>query len=104
MGNYKIRKELINKTSYYPHTSTHNMSTDSPHKQKECGKVNLSPQKIREVYMDYKQLQDPFLDLDENKNSIILIQIIIYNEAYNAATNNAPLNLKQVRNSNDWAE
>ena len=82
----------------------HNMSSTSPHKQKLCGEMNLSSRKTKGVYIDYKQLQDPFSDIDEDENSMISIQFIIYNEAYNATTNNTPVNLKQVKNSADWAE
>ena len=35
---------------------------------------------------------------------MISIQFIIYDEAYNATTNNAPVNLKQAKNSADWVQ
>ena len=82
----------------------HNMSSAGPHKRELCGEVNPSSQKMREVYIDYKQLEDPFSDTDEDEDSMISIQFMIYDEAYNAATNDAPVNLKQVKNSADWVE
>ena len=56
------------------------------------------------MYIDYKQLKDQFLNTDEDEDSMISIQFIIYNEAYNASTNDAPVNLKLAKNSADWAE
>ena len=50
------------------------------------------------MYINYKQLQDLFSDTDKDENSVI------YNEAYNVTTNNAPINLKQARNSADWVQ
>ena len=82
----------------------HNMSFAGPHKRKSYGEVNLSSWKMRGVYLDYKQLEDLFSDTDEDKDSMIFIQFMIYDEAYNAATNDAPINLKQAKNSADWVE
>ena len=56
------------------------------------------------MYIDYKQLGDSFSDTDEDEDSMISIQFMIYDEAYNATTNDAPINLKQVKSSADWAE
>ena len=51
----------------------HNMSSACPHKRKSCGEVNPSSWKMRGVYIDYKQLEDLFLDTDEDKDSMISI-------------------------------
>ena len=77
---------------------THNMSTAGPHKQKSYGEENLSSRKMRGMYIDYKLLQDLFSDTDEDEDSMISIQFMIYDEACNVTTNNAPVNLKQAKN------
>ena len=77
----------------YPHLPT--TCLPPAHTSENCvGEVNLSSLKTKGVYIDYKQLKDLFSNTDEDEDSMISIQFIIYDEAYNASTNDAPVNLK----------
>ena len=67
----------------------------------EDGDVN--PRKTRGVKIDFKRLDNPFSDNEEDEDAMIAIQMI-YDESYYAAANDAPLNLKEAKKSEDWDE
>jgi hypothetical protein len=41
--------------------------------------------------MDYKRLDNPFPDEDENEDAMIVIQMMINDKSYNAITNDGPI-------------
>jgi hypothetical protein len=54
--------------------------------------------------MDYKRLDNPFPDEDENEDAMIVIQMMINDKSYNAITNDGPISLKEAKKSPDWPE
>ena len=62
------------------------------------------PKRTRRVKMDYKQLNNPFLDNNKDENSMIAILLMINNESYNAIISNGPISLVEVKKSPDWPE
>ena len=54
--------------------------------------------------MDYKQLDNLFLDNDEDEDSMIAIQLIINDESYNAMISNRLISLVETKKSPDWPE
>jgi hypothetical protein len=52
--------------------------------------------------MDYKRLDNLFPDEDENEDAMIVIQMMINDESYNAITNDGPISLKEAKKSPDW--
>ena len=54
--------------------------------------------------LDYKWLDNLFSDSDDDKDSMIVIQLIINDESYNAAVNDSPISLNEVKKSPGWPE
>jgi hypothetical protein len=65
---------------------------------------NPRPWKTRGVKLDYKQLDNSFSDSEDEEDSIIVIQLMINDESYNATTSDGPINLTEVKKSPDWPE
>ena len=54
--------------------------------------------------MDYKQLDDPFSNSEEDEDTMITIHIMINDESYNAVTNDGPVSLKDAKKFPDWPD
>ena len=65
---------------------------------------NVSPRKTRGVCLDFKRLDNPFLDEEDEDAAMIAIQIMITEESYAMAINDGPANLKEAKHSHDWLE
>jgi hypothetical protein len=62
------------------------------------------PKRTRGVKRDYKQLDNPFSDTDDDEDSLIVVHLMINDESYNAATNDGPISLKEAKQSPNWPE
>ena len=58
----------------------------------------------RGACVDYKQLDDPFSDSEEDEDTMIAIHIMINDESYNATTNNGPMSLKDAKKLPNWPD
>jgi hypothetical protein len=64
-----------------------------PNKRPVNEKSEVLSKRTRRVKMDYKWLDNLFSDNNEDKNSMIAIQLIINNEFYNAMISDRPISL-----------
>ena len=54
--------------------------------------------------MNYKWLDNPFSNDNEDENSMIAILLMINDESYNAAISNRPISLAEVKKLSNWPE
>ena len=87
-----------------PALSTPKDGTARPNKRSSDDLDLPHPKRTRGVKRDYKQLDNPFSDTDDDKDSMIVVHLMINDESYNAATNDGPISLKEAKKSPDWPE
>jgi hypothetical protein len=54
------------------------------------------------VIIDYKQLDNPFSNSKDNKDSMIAIYLMINDESYIATTHNRSISIKEAKQSPNW--
>jgi len=87
----------------------HNFQFIKPYIEKiddlvENNKINSDCKQTRGVKLDYKCLDNPFSDSENEDPSMIIIQLMINNESYHLATNDRLISLKEAKKSPDWPE
>ena len=82
--------------------TTQRTDTSRPEKRPADDNSNVSPRKTRGVCLDYKRLDNPFSDEEDEDAAMIAIQIMITDESYATAINDGPANLKEAKRSHDW--
>jgi hypothetical protein len=87
-----------------PNTNDPVIGASQPNKWPADVDENLAPRKTRGVYLDYRRLDNPFEDTDDEEDSMIAIQSMILDKNYNAAVCDGPTNLKEAKQSPDWLE
>jgi len=74
-----------------------------PKKRPADNEINVPMRKTRGLYLDFKRFDNPFSD-KEDEDTMITIQIMIYDESYITATSDGLMSLKQAKDSADWPE
>jgi hypothetical protein len=67
--------------------------TSELQKRKADDEINQDHKRTRGVKLDYKRLDNPFSDTDDDEDFMIMIQLMINDESYNAAVNDRPISL-----------
>src|SRR6267154_4733137 len=75
-----------------------------PNKRKASDEIDTNPKWTRGAKIDYKWLDNPFNDSDHEDDSLLIIQLMINDESYNAATTDSQISLKDAKQSPDWTE
>jgi len=65
---------------------------------------DILKRRTRGVTMDYKRLDNPFSDMDDNEDSMLAIHLMINDKSYTAVMTDAPISLKQAKLSPKWLE
>jgi len=76
---------------------------ERPKKLPADNEIDVPTWKTRGLYLDFRWLDNPFSD-EEDKDIMITIQIMIYNESCITATSDGPTSLKQAKDSANWPE
>ena len=65
----------------------------------------MNPQKARGVCLDFKQLNNPFSNIDEeDEDTMVAMQLMIHDESYNTATSDSPISLAKEKKSPNWPQ
>ena len=106
-GNNQLHKgEEDHKTvpETVPDTSAQEIPIIWPEKQLVEESEESPHKRTRGVTRDYKWLDNPFSDSEEDKDSMITIHLMINNKSYNTAMNDAPISLKEAQKFSNLPE
>ena len=86
-----------------PSPSTQGTTSSRSKKRSADEEGDTIPRKTRGVCLDFKRLNDPFSDTEEeDEDTMVAVQLMIHDESYNAATSDSPISLADAKNSPDW--
>ena len=94
----------IQSTKGVPRPSVRSEELSWPKKRPADGEIETEMRQTRGACVDYKQLDDPFSDSEEDEDTMIAIHIMINDESYNATTNNGPMSLKDAKKLPNWPD
>ena len=97
-------RKLEGESDIIPGPSTQQIGSSQPNKRPADAISDDGPRRTRRKIVDYKRLDNPFSDTDDDNNSMIAIHLMINDETYSAACSDAPISLQEAKKSPDWPE